>query len=113
MKKLLSFVKIVFPAIVLIVLAFSLQGGKRILDGIYIIFPLIYAFQGVFLSKSKFKFVLGILLSDVALLVSLNLWYNMGNCVDLAVVYTVLGLLAYIIKCIIKKIFSKKKNRGK
>ena len=113
MKKLLSVIKMIFPAIILAILAFSLQGGKRILDGIYMIFPLIYVFQGVFLSKTKLRLCFGILISDAALLISLNLWYNMGNCIDLALIYTVLGLLAYIVKRVIKKMFSKKKNRGR
>ena len=111
MKKLISVVKIVLPALILLILAFALQGGKRILDGIYIIFPLIYVLQGVFLSRSKLQFVLGVLLSDVAFLIGVNLWYHMGSCIDLAVIYTVLGLIAYIIKNIVKKLILKKKNR--
>ena len=111
MKKLLSILGIVLPAVALVILAFTLQGGKRILDGIYIIFPLIYLLQGALLSKTKLKLCLGMLISDAALLISLNLWYNMGSCIDLALIYTVLGLLAYIVKRIIKKSISKKKNR--
>ena len=110
MKKVIKFIVVLLPAITLMLLAFMLQGGKNILEGIYIIFPLIYVLQGI-LIKSKLKLTLGILLSDIAFLISVNLWYNMGDCIDLAIIYTAMGIAAYIIKRIIKRYSKNKKNR--
>lgn len=101
LKKLL---KIIIPAVLIAGLVFLLQGGKKILDGLYIYFPVIYILNSL-ISETKKELIAGLLVMSVAFLIPVNICYNMGKCLDLAVIYIILGSAVFFAK---KKIRNKK-----
>lgn len=101
MKRTVEIAKIFLPAILIGILIYTLRGGKNILDGIYIIFPLIYVLQGAFCASSLPKAAIGFSLSTAVFLTEINLWYNMGACIDLALIYLALGAVAYATKLLL------------
>ncbi len=113
MKKALSWAKIFLPALLIFIVIFigELLGGKHILDGIYIWIPLIYLHHGVFCTDSLLKAAIGFTLSSAVFLTFINLWFKMGACIDLALIYLALGTLAYGVKILILKVIKNKKHR--
>ena len=115
MKKTLLWGKIFLPAVLIfiIILVGELRGSKHILDGIYILIPLIYLHQGVFCTDSFVKAVVGFALSSTVFLTFINLWFRMGLCIDLALIYLVIGVIAYgvkILSMLLEKIKQKVRN---
>ena len=110
MKKIiLSIVKFLLPAALICILLFSLRGGKNVLEGIYLIFPAIFVLQGIFCSDKPILFGAGLVLSETAFLVFVNMLYRMGSCIDLAIIYATLCVAA----CLIKRIILRKKHNKK
>ena len=103
MRKIFFFVRVLLPPTAIAVLAVMLRGGKDILTGIYFLFPLIYVLAGIFWTKNVFRALAVYVLSAAAFMVPINMLYNMGDCIDLLIVYTVLFAAAYAIKQIIRK----------
>ena len=100
MKKLL---KIIIPAVLMFILVYLLRGGKNILDGLYIIFPLMYVVMGIIYSDFVKELLWGTLLTSIFFIIPINIWYHMGSCLDLACVYFLLSCITYFIKKTIKK----------
>lgn len=110
MKKIL---KIIVPSILMLILIFLLRGGKNILTGIYIIFPIMYIILALICSNFKKELLISLILTSASFLVFINLWYKMGSCIDLALIYNALGFITFLIKRkIIKKnsIYTSKRN---
>ncbi|MDE6035282.1 MAG: hypothetical protein K2G36_05170 [Ruminococcus sp.] len=103
MKKLL---KIIFPAVLMVTLIFLLQGGKSILSGLYFYFPVIYFLNGLTTHSTK-ELTISLLLLSVAFLIPVYLWFNMGTCIDMAIVYAVLSCMGFLTG---KKLRSKMKK---
>ena len=99
--------KILALAILMAILIYLLRGGKKILDGLYIYFPIIFLLIGLTSGSIK-ELVISMLLTSVAFLIPINLWFNMGTCVIFAIIYIILSCIVFLIKTIIKK-----KNKGK
>ena len=99
---------LLFPLLTLL-LAIGLQGGKNILDALYLWFPLLFLLQGLLLSK-PWLLALGWTVHGIAFLLPVNLLYHMGSCIDLFAVYLLLSLAAFGIK---RYILHKKKRSQK
>ena len=93
--------KLILPALLILLLIYLLRGGKNILEGIYILFPIIFILQGIFCSDSLVQVAVGYALSSAGFFAFINLWYNMGSCIDLLIIYLAVGTAAYILKRII------------
>ncbi len=113
MKKTLIYtIKLILPALLILSLMYLLRGGKNILEGIYILFPVIFVLQGVFCSDSLIQTTIGYSLTSAVFIVFVNLLYSMGSCVDLLIIYLVLGIMACMVKMfVIKKIREAKANK--
>ena len=104
MKKKLIFKVLIsiIPSILMLVFIYLMRGGKDILEGLYIVFPLMYIGIGI-LSSSFFKeFIISILLTSIAFLIPINIFFNMGACFDLVLIYFILACSSYFIKKAIK-----------
>lgn len=101
MKKILS---IVLPSMIIIVITLWGRAEKNILVGLFLLFPIIFVIQGIMYSNFKKELIIGFVLSSIAFIVPTNLLYNMGNCIDLLIVYNMLGIGSFLVK---NKIFSK------
>ena len=99
MKKLLS---IIAPSIIIYLVVLSGIPNKGILLGLYLIVPLIFIIQGIMYSNIKRELIIGFTLSSLSFLISINLFYSMGSCIELAVFYNVLGIISFLGKNIIK-----------
>ena len=99
MKKLLS---IISPSIIIYLVVLSVLPNKGILLGLYLIVPLIFIIQGIMYSNIKRELIIGFVLSSLAFIISINLFYSMGICIDLVVFYNVLGIISFLGKNIIK-----------
>ena len=99
MKKLLS---IISPSIIIYLVVLSVLPNKGILLGLYLIVPLIFIIQGIMYSNIKRELIIGFTLSSLSFLISINLFYSMGSCIDLVVFYNVLGIISFLGKNIIK-----------
>ena len=102
MQRIKTLLVLLFPPIVIGLLAFALQGGKDILSGIYFIFPIIFLLQALF-SKNIAMFLCGMLLSALSFLVTIGLFYHMGTCFDLAIFYLLIGGIAYFSRQLVQK----------
>lgn len=101
--------RIVLPAIFIALLVCAMQGGKNILDGIYIIFPVIYI--AIVLMNEKRDVLISLVLTSIAFIIPINLLYNMGSCIDLLVIYNVIAGITYLIRVVIRKKKDKKNDR--
>lgn len=99
MKKL---VKIIIPSILMLLLIYIWRDGKDILNGIYIAFPIMFIISGLICSDFKTELLISFLLLSISFLVPINLLFNMGTCVDLIIIYNILGCISYFIKTKIK-----------
>ena len=96
-------VKIIIPSILILLLIYIWKDGKDILNGIYIAFPIIFIISGLICSDLKTELLISFLLLSISFLVPINLLFNMGTCVDLIIIYNVLGCISYFIKSKLKK----------
>ena len=101
--------RIVLPAIFIALLVCAMQGGKNILDGIYIIFPVVYI--AIVLMNEKWDVLVSLVLTSIAFIIPINLLYNMGSCIDLLVIYNVIAGITYLIRVVIRKKKDKKNDR--
>ena len=101
--------RIVLPAIFIALLVCAMQGGKNILDGIYIIFPVVYI--ATVLMNEKWDVLVSLVLTSIAFIIPINLLYNMGSCIDLLVIYNVIAGITYLIRVVIRKKKDKKNDR--
>ena len=99
MKKL---AKIIIPSILMLLLIYIWRDGKDILNGIYIIFPIMFIISGIICSNFKTELLVCFLLLSITFLIPINLLFNMGTCVDLIIIYNILGGISYFIKSKIK-----------
>lgn len=97
MKKIIS---IILPS--LLILAFiyydHFMCGKyslAIIGGIYLLFPIIFIFQGCICSNSKSSMIIGFLLSSIAVMLPISLWYNMSSVIPAIIIYILLGVTAF------------------
>ncbi|MBQ7031951.1 MAG: hypothetical protein IJO32_03180 [Bacilli bacterium] len=98
--------KIIIPSILMLLLIYLWRSGKDILTGIYIVFPIIYIMVGIICSESLVELIISLFLLSVSFLIPINLMFNMGNCIDLVIIYNVLSFLSLLLK---KKIGKKYK----
>ena len=101
--------RMVLPAIFIALLVCAMQGGKNILDGIYIIFPVVYI--ATVLMNEKGDVLVSLVLPSIAFIIPINLLYNMGSCIDLLVIYNVIAGITYLIRVVIRKKKDKKNDR--
>ncbi|MGL5651664.1 MAG: hypothetical protein ACRDDE_07905 [Paraclostridium sp.] len=101
MKKILS---IMFPSIVILAITLWGRADKNILIGLFLLFPIIFIIQGIMYSNFKKELLLGFLLSSIAFIIPINLWFNMGSCIELLIAYNILGIISFLVK---KKVSSR------
>ena len=98
-----SIFKIVISSILLVLLIYLWRDGKDILNGIYIAFPLMYVILGIICSNFRKELLISLILLSIVFLIPMNLWFNMGSCIDLVIIYNALSCITYLIKNKIKK----------
>jgi hypothetical protein len=99
MKKIL---KIISPSILVFLLLYLGRHNKDlILTGIYILYPLIYLITS--LINAKKELIISLVLLSITFLIPINVWFNMGACIDLVIIYNILACISYFIKRKIKK----------
>ena len=99
----LSIIKVLLMPLVVFLLFLYLKNFDDILTGVYILFPLCFIAQGVFLSKKIPHLVLAYILASTIILILTNMWYNVADTFGGVVTYWILGIIVYIIKIIIFK----------
>ena len=95
--------KIVIPSILMLLLIFLWKDGNDILNGLYVIFPLMYISLGIVCSNFKKELLVSLILLSLTFLIPINLWFHMGTCIDLVIIYNTLSVISYLIKRRIKK----------
>lgn len=95
MKRIL---KILLPGAIMVSLVFCMRGGKDILTGLYIVFPILYIAAGVVCSGFTRELLPCLLLTSIAFLIPVNCWFHMGSCVDLTLIYIALGCISHWFK---------------
>ena len=71
------------------------REGKDILAGIFVLFPLLYIFLGARCNDLKTELIPSFIALTLTFLIPINLLYNMGNCLDLALIYNILGIISF------------------
>ena len=89
--------KIIVPSILMLLLIYLWRDGKDILNGIYIIFPLIYIVLGFICSNFKRELLISLILLSISFLIPINLCFHMGSCIDLVIFYNILSSVSYLI----------------
>lgn len=100
MKKIL---KIIIPSILMLSLIYIWRNGKDILTGIYIVFPIIYIIIGL-ISNKKLELLINSILLSTVFLISINLYFNMGTCLELVCFYNIISWISFFIKNKLKKV---------
>ena len=72
MKRIL---KIIVPSVLMLVLVYLMRGGKDILDGIYIVFPIMYILIGIICSYPIKELLICLILTSVAFIIPINILY--------------------------------------
>ena len=96
-------IKIVIPSILMLLLIFLWKDGKDILNGLYVIFPLMYILLGIVCYNLKKELLVSLIFLSITFLIPINLWFHMGTCIDLVIIYNTLSVISYLIKRRIKK----------
>ena len=91
-------IKILTPSILMLLLIYIWKDGKDILNGLYIAFPIMYIILGIICSNMKKELLLTLILLSITFLIPINLWFNMGTCIDLVIIYNILSIFSYLIK---------------
>lgn len=91
-----SILKITIPAILICSLCYLLRGGKNILEGIYILFPIIYILIGILYIKKEY--IITLTLTTIVFIICINIWFNMGTCLDLALIYILISYTSKFIR---------------
>ena len=94
----------------MLLLIYLWRDGKDILNGIYIVFPLMYVILGLRGSNLKNELLFSLILLSISFLIPINLCFNMGTCIDLIIIYNVISAISYLIKKKIRNKVSKKCN---
>lgn len=100
MKKI---IKIISPSVLMLLLIILWRDGKDILNGLYVAFPIMYIILGIMCSDLKKELLISLILLSITFLISINLWFHMGSCIDLVIIYNTLSVISYLIKSKIKK----------
>ncbi len=108
MKILFKVLKIVIPPTLVLSLIFILRGGVDIIAGLFIFFPIIYILMGILSSDWKSELVPFAILTTCAFLIPVNVCFNMGTCIEYALIYIALSVITYLIKTKVKS--NKKKQ---
>ena len=90
--------KIIIPSMLMLLLIQIWRDGKDILNGLYIVFPLMYIILGIISSNIKQELLISLILLSITFLIPINLWFNMGICIDLVIIYNILSIFSYLIK---------------
>ena len=90
-------------------LIYLMQGGKDILAGLFLLFPLMYIVMGIICTDLKKELLIVLILLSAAFLIPVNLLFHMGSCIDLALIYNALSIISYLIK---RKIKSNRKGES-
>ena len=96
-------INIIFPSILMLLLIYLWRGGKDILTGLYIVFPLMYMLIGIICNNLKKELIVCLILLSITFLIPINIWFNMGICIDLVIIYNIISLISYFIKKKIKR----------
>lgn len=99
----LSIIKVLIMPLVVFLLFLYLKNFGDILTGSYILFPLCFIAQGVFLSKKIPHIVIAYIFASAIFLILTNKWYNVADSFGCVATYWILGFIVYIIKKIILK----------
>jgi hypothetical protein len=99
MKKI---IKIIIPCIIMFSLIYLWRDGKDILNGLFVAFPIMYILLGL-ISSDKKELLICLIALSIIFLIPINIWFNMGNCIDLVIIYNILACVSYLIKTKIKK----------
>ena len=91
-------IKIIVPSVLILLLIYLWRDGKDILNGLYLVFPLMYIVLGIICIDLKKELLISLILLSITFLIPINLWFHMGNCIDLVIVYNVLGVISYLVK---------------
>ena len=100
MKKI---IKIISPSVLMLLLIILWRDGKDILNGLYVAFPIMYIILGIVCSDLKKELLISLILLSLTFLIPINLWFHMGTCIDLVIIYNTLSVISYLIKGKIKK----------
>ena len=100
MKKI---IKIISPSVLMLLLIILWRDGKDILNGFYVAFPIMYIILGIVCSDLKKELLISLILLSITFLIPINLWFHMGTCIDLVIIYNTLSVISYLIKSKIKK----------
>lgn len=83
---------------VIFLTTFLSRADKNILIGLFLLFPIIFIVQGLLYSDFKKELLIGFILSSIAFIIPVNLFYNMGNCIECLIIYNLLGVISYCLK---------------
>jgi len=87
----------------MLVLVYLMRGGKDILDGIYIVFPIMYILIGIICSYPIKELLICLILTSVAFIIPINIFFHMGSCLDCVLIYALLACISFGIKKLIQK----------
>lgn len=110
MKKILS---IVLPSILTYTYIFIdsyFPYSKRILIGIYILFPIMFIVQTIISFKSIKNMLIGFLLLSLSIILPINEWYKIGSIIPAIIVYLLLAGITYLFIAIVNIIKRKREK---
>lgn len=99
-----NILKLIIPSILVFLLVYlGKQSKDFILTDIYILIPIIYIIAGLISKNIKLDLIITLVLLSIAFLIPINMWFHMGRCLDLVIIYNILSIIGYFIKTKIKQ----------
>ena len=95
-------IKQILPHVIVFTLIIAWRDGKNILTGIFIVFPIMYILLGTRCNDFKRELLPSFIALTMTFLIPINLLYHMGSCLDLALIYNILGIISFFISKAIK-----------
>ena len=110
MKIALKILKLAVPPALIVFLIYALKGGTDIIAGLLVFFPLIYAIMGVLCTEPLRELLPCVVLMSLALLIPISISFNMGSCIEWALIYCALAFVCFFVKVAIQRAIRKRKS---
>jgi len=98
--------KVIVPSLLMLLLIYIWRDGKDILNGLFVVFPLMYILLGLICNCKK-ELIICLIFLSISFLIPINLWFRMGTCIMYVIIWALLSFVSYLIKYKIKVKFKK------
>lgn len=91
-------IKLILLSGLIIALFMYYERDNDILIGLHLLFSIIFILQGIMCANSSKDLFIGDTLSSIAFIIPVNVWFSMGSCIDLLIIYILIAIASFYAK---------------